>query len=308
MQSLNLNQKLQNITPILEQNISTSGKQLKMAPSEASKNFANLINLEELKKDIAIISKKIRFDIENAIKSRLSFINKIFKSEDNNVRVEKLKQLRKEFSEIKERESFLHIEVNSRDPKLVSDVKRIDLNHLDSEERTPLHLASALGLEEIVTRLIQAKANVDAQDNKGWTPLHHAIHSGHVKVVQILINNGANIHMVNNRRDAPIHFASEEKEKDKDPEILSYLLENTDADVNALNYFCTTPIHCAVSARNVKAARLLIKKGANTKCTDQWGYTPILRAEQNGYEDMVSCIKEAVDLRNKLKNKQNNNE
>jgi len=42
----------------------------------------------------------------------------------------------------------------------------------NAEGQTAVHLASKLGKNEILQRLIQAKATVNCRDTAGYTPLH----------------------------------------------------------------------------------------------------------------------------------------
>lgn len=56
---------------------------------------------------------------------------------------------------------------------------------------TPLHLASAYGINGAVQVLVEAGADVNAKNSIGWTPLYEALHRGYVDVVEILIKAGA---------------------------------------------------------------------------------------------------------------------
>ena len=56
---------------------------------------------------------------------------------------------------------------------------------------TPLITHSAAGNREVVQELIDQKANVDLQDNKGWSALMVASRNGNVEIVQSLIFAGA---------------------------------------------------------------------------------------------------------------------
>ena len=60
----------------------------------------------------------------------------------------------------------------------------------DSGE-TPLHCAALWGRYEIAQLLIDAGANVNAQDDQGSTPLHEAARTGRVKLSQLLLDSGA---------------------------------------------------------------------------------------------------------------------
>ena len=65
--------------------------------------------------------------------------------------------------------------------------------------RTALWLASSGGHASVVTRLIEANANVNLHDIglDDNTPLHAAVYNGHAEVLQILIKAGAAPHVKN---------------------------------------------------------------------------------------------------------------
>jgi len=56
---------------------------------------------------------------------------------------------------------------------------------------TALHAAVAGKRHELVELLIDAGADVNAQDASGWTPLNLAAHEGVVETVRLLLTNGA---------------------------------------------------------------------------------------------------------------------
>lgn len=59
-----------------------------------------------------------------------------------------------------------------------------------SLQRTALHEASLLGLEDYVYQLLQAGANPDACDSNEHTPLGLAAQAGRLNVVEILLQKG----------------------------------------------------------------------------------------------------------------------
>ena len=54
-----------------------------------------------------------------------------------------------------------------------------DIDGVDSDVYTPLHLAAGMGHAAAVTKLLEAGAYADAADDDGETPLHLAAHVGH---------------------------------------------------------------------------------------------------------------------------------
>lgn len=65
-------------------------------------------------------------------------------------------------------------------------------NSKSSDHRSPLHVAAANGVEEIVSILLACKGvDIDSVDIHGLTPLHESIVGGHVHIALSLLQVGA---------------------------------------------------------------------------------------------------------------------
>ncbi len=60
-------------------------------------------------------------------------------------------------------------------------------------EWTVLHVAVFFGNVEICRVLVEAGADVDAQDHHCWTPLHRAAEFGNVEICRVLVGFGAQV-------------------------------------------------------------------------------------------------------------------
>ncbi|KAF7132992.1 hypothetical protein RHSIM_Rhsim09G0005200 [Rhododendron simsii] len=69
----------------------------------------------------------------------------------------------------------------------------IDVNSIDLDGRTALHIAACEGHVEVVKLLLTRKANIDARDRWGSTAAADAKYYGHVEVYNILKARGAKI-------------------------------------------------------------------------------------------------------------------
>ena len=67
---------------------------------------------------------------------------------------------------------------------------RADVNAKDERGRTPLHIAALNDHADAVSALIAAGADVNAKDNRGQTPLHLAADRGHSKTAKALSDAG----------------------------------------------------------------------------------------------------------------------
>jgi ankyrin repeat protein len=107
--------------------------------------------------------------------------------------------------------------------------------HVQGYRKTiPLHSAAYYEDFEVVQKLIEYDADIDARDEDGWTPLSWASRGRYFKdgsVLRLLLERGAD---VNSRADddgcTPLHRASEHSAL----EIVRLLLEHG-ADIEAVN-------------------------------------------------------------------------
>ena len=99
-----------------------------------------------------------------------------------------------------------------------------DVNKVQYDKRSPLHLASCQYNKEVALILIKNGANINAKDNTGETPLHKSIEclsldpyiffSRHndinfkldkeINLLSLLIKNGANINTKNEKGETPL--------------------------------------------------------------------------------------------------------
>ncbi|XP_019486355.1 PREDICTED: acyl-CoA-binding domain-containing protein 6 [Hipposideros armiger] len=61
----------------------------------------------------------------------------------------------------------------------------------DEEGRALLHWACDRGHKELVTVLLQYRADINCQDNEGQTALHYAAACEFVDIVELLLQSGA---------------------------------------------------------------------------------------------------------------------
>lgn len=64
----------------------------------------------------------------------------------------------------------------------------VNLNYLDKDGQTPLHLACLLGNLSICKLLVEAGASQSIKNKDGWFPIHIASYLGHIDIVMFLLD------------------------------------------------------------------------------------------------------------------------
>lgn len=188
---------------------------------------------------------------------------------------------------------------------------RISVNMVDSDNQTPLHLAS-YGPDHIerIVALIDAGADLAAKDKTGDIPLHCAAWYGEEKV-RLLVEAGRNIpgasiEAVNNKGETPLHLAAR-KMNDSVIEILANA-----ATINARDVDGQTPLHHAALADYDSGSTIshLVHHGADINVQDNNNNTALHLVITNEYMDdpsnkpaiIAELIEQGIDLE-KVNNK-----
>lgn len=85
------------------------------------------------------------------------------------------------------------------------------INARDKDGSTPLHCVAWKGHQQVVTLLLQARADVNAHnenDHWGTTALHAAAHANQPAIAQLLSDHGANINAKDREGRTPLFHAT----------------------------------------------------------------------------------------------------
>ena len=166
-----------------------------------------------------------------------------------------------------------------------------DVNAMDKDGNTPLHIVTHSGHKEMIKLLISNGAHVNAKDEGGWTPLHFAASGGHKEIAELMLANGADVNAKDFSDYTPLHRAAGGGHN----EMIKLLISNG-ADVNAKGRF-GTPIHNAVSSGYKEIVQLLVDEGADVNAKEWRGKTPLDMATPLGRQDLLKYQEIAELLR-----------
>ena len=155
---------------------------------------------------------------------------------------------------------------------------------------------------EIVKKMLQMGANVNAQDNTGFTPLHRAVQKyKNVEIAEILLEYGAFVDHQNNARKAtPLMMAIQNR---CGPDLVQILIKNgANLEINDVNGW-TALIYAAYYPNCLPLAEVLVDSGAvidvqtgstyenlKKRTSIQAGTTPLMLACAKNDEDLARLL------------------
>ncbi|XP_052503459.1 ankyrin repeat and SOCS box protein 3 isoform X1 [Budorcas taxicolor] len=201
-------------------------------------------------------------------------------------------------------------------------VKRMDFTEAYADTCSTVGLAAREGNVKVLRKLLKKGRSIDVADNRGWMPIHeaayhnsveclrmliradssenyiktktfegfYALHlaasQGHWKIIQILLEAGADPNATTLEETTPLFLAVENGQID----VLRLLLRYG-ANVNGSHSMCGwNALHQATFQENAEIIKLLLKKGANKECQDDFGITPLFVAAQYGKLESLSIL------------------
>ena len=159
---------------------------------------------------------------------------------------------------------------------------------------TLLHSAAYYGDLEVVQKLVEYDADVNAKDKEGRTPFYNAsegIYPKDCSVHRLLLELGADVDARANNGSTALHNASNHGAR---LEIIRLLLERG-ADINARSTDDSTPLHKAASSyrETLEVVRLLLESGADIEAKDICGKTALqLAQKERGKDEVVKLLLE----------------
>ncbi|XP_062614977.1 ankyrin-3-like [Saccostrea cucullata] len=133
-----------------------------------------------------------------------------------------------------------------------------DINLVDKDGRTSLHMACFNGNLKVLKLLIHYGANVNIADRTGSTALHIAAQNQDIDILPCLISNGGNVNLQDQKGLTPLHISC----YNGDINIVQKLLES-DADVKMLSEGGVDSLTVAVANGYYNISDELLKKGVH---------------------------------------------
>ncbi|XP_051818451.1 putative ankyrin repeat domain-containing protein 19 [Antechinus flavipes] len=161
-----------------------------------------------------------------------------------------------------------------------------NVNDVDREKRTCLHLACANGQPNVVSLLIERKCNLNLLDGDSRTPFMKAIQCEEVECATLLLEHGADPNIGDGNNNA-LHYVAFFQNVDMTAKLLHYK-----ADIDAKNKEGLTPLFFAIRAKKFDIAEFLLKNGANVNALDGYKRTTLMVAVSMQFTEMVSLLLE----------------
>lgn len=192
-------------------------------------------------------------------------------------------------------EQKLLIAVEHGDCKLVAQLLRegADVNTRDKGKRTPILIAAQKKHYQLIRQLAESGADIDAQDNKCFNPFIHGCIHNDLELVKLMVELGTDLTRLTRFGGNGLTPAAEKGHE----EIVKFLLENTDINVNLTNTVGWTALIEAIilndgGEKMQRIVRLLLEHDADPRMTDEWGVSPLELAKRKGYKEIASIIEE----------------
>jgi len=184
---------------------------------------------------------------------------------------------------------------NVKSVRKMLEKKGAQVNEVDYDERTALHVASAHGHFEVVELLIASKADVQATDSWGHTALDEAVKSGHDDIQAVLRLAGAEEGTTPREREGKRAQAIEDgvrlcKAAAAGSTQALRALHAARADVSASDYDGRTALHVAAAKGHLEAVQWLLDMSAHVDQSDNFGLTALSEATRNGHTEVANVL------------------
>lgn len=158
------------------------------------------------------------------------------------------------------------------------------------KDQQAIHRAAQEGFVDVLQRLVQSGADVNAQDKTKYTPLFYAVNGGHYAAAELLLQHGADPNARDGHGHTPLHSVSYSPDDwdDLNRPALIQLLCDYGADPNILNNFRESAIFLAIRSRCIDTTRsLVLQKSCDLNMKNNRDETPLYLAIEYALEEVI---------------------
>merc|ERR1712013_669332 len=163
-----------------------------------------------------------------------------------------------------------------------------DINaQIETNRNTALTLACFQGRHEVVSLLLDRKANVEHRAKTGLTPLMEAASGGYTEVGRVLLDKGADVNAapVPSSRDTALTIAA-----DKGHYRFVELLLSRGAQVDVRNKKGNSSLWLAANGGHLDVVQLLYSAGADIDSQDNRKVSCLMAAFRKGHSKVVKWL------------------
>ncbi|QKX58041.1 uncharacterized protein TRUGW13939_05161 [Talaromyces rugulosus] len=137
-----------------------------------------------------------------------------------------------------------------------------DVDLRDNESKCALHFAAEIGDERLVQILLRSPKNLEAKDNQGRTPLLIAVDNLQFEVIHRLVNAGAQVNALNNMNQNALHLICIKRQSSDSCNLLRYFIGHgisaCECDIENM-----TPFLYAIGNGSEDLAAFLLENGVD---------------------------------------------
>lgn len=214
---------------------------------------------------------------------------------------------------------FLCTYIHRHAPDRGSTSAQAQSSQVGEDGRTPMQLAVTEGLAEVVQRLVELRADVEAAGPNGLRPMHEAVAAGQVELAAILTERHADVGAVDTSgRTALFHAAASGHEplctwllgrglrasalddcerialhsaaEGGSVRVVEVLLEVDPAQLEEEDWQGWRPVHVAVGRGHADVCRLLVGRRADPHAPLDFGVTTLQMAAEGGHEAVLELL------------------
>ncbi len=149
-----------------------------------------------------------------------------------------------------------------------------------------LHDLAARGdLDGMREKLASDPASLDSLDVLDKAPLHHAVSNKRIEAMALLVEAGADVNAQDKTGLTPLHVAAMQGRREE----AAWLLDHG-ANIEARDAFGDTPVHTAAVYGMGGGIQVLHQRGASLTLTNNAGDTPLDLARKYRHERVVAYL------------------